>query len=80
MEYTHIHIHPEAKPKQSKKKKKRTIDWPGEQRKQKNDIHQLRTKLTKQQTGKQIKAGCQLGSKALKTKPANKYSEKKKEK
>jgi len=51
MEYTHIHVHPEAKPKQSKKKKdNKLIQWTKET---KNDIHQLRTKLTKEQTGKQ---------------------------
>ena len=47
MEYTHIHIHPWAKWKQSKKNKVL-----GEQRK-KSYIYQLRTKLTKTQTGKQ---------------------------
>ena len=34
----------------------------------KNYINQLRTKLTKAQTGKKTKARCQLGNKAMKTK------------
>ena len=55
IEYTRIHVYPEAKPKQSKKKKKLKKDnkltqWTKET---KSDIHQLRTKLTKEQTGKQ---------------------------
>ena len=38
----------------------------------KNDIHQLRTKITKAQSGKKkSKARCQLGNKARKTKLTN---------
>ena len=49
MEYTHTHIHPLEKSKQSRKNKvlaRRTKEI-------KNYIYQLRTKLTKAQTGKQ---------------------------
>ena len=44
----------------------------------KNDIHQLRTKLSKAQIVKQTKAMCQMGNKATKTKQTNKYGEKEK--
>jgi len=37
----------------------------------KNYIYHLRTKLTKAQTGKQTKAKCQLGNKAMKIKLTN---------
>jgi len=50
MEYTHIHIQSWAK---SKQPNKNTVYWCGKQRKLKNYIYQLRTKLTKAQTGKQ---------------------------
>ena len=54
IEYTHIHVYPEAKPEQSKKKKlkkdNKLTQWTKET---KSDIHQLRTKLAKEQTGKQ---------------------------
>ena len=49
MEYTHTHIHPLEKSKQSSKNKvlaRQTKEI-------KNYIYQLRTKLTKAQTGKQ---------------------------
>ena len=37
-------------------------------KKMKDYIYQLRTKLTKAQTGKQNQSRCQLGNKAMKTK------------
>ena len=37
----------------------------------KNYIYQVRTELTKAQTGKQTKAKCQVGNKATKTKLTN---------
>ena len=37
----------------------------------KNYIYQLRTKLTKAQTGNKTKARCQVGNKAMKTKLTN---------
>jgi len=37
----------------------------------KNNIYQLRTKLTKAQIGKKTKARCQMGNKAMKTKLTN---------
>jgi len=37
----------------------------------KNYIYQLRTKLTKAQTGNETKARCQLGNKAMKIKLTN---------
>ena len=37
----------------------------------KNYIYHLRTKLTKAKTGKKIKARCQVGNKAMKTKLTN---------
>ena len=43
------------------------------------DINQLKTKLTKEQTGKQNQSRCQLGNKAKKTK-TNQHRVKKKEK
>ena len=43
------------------------------------DINQLKTKLTKGQTGKQNQSRCQLGNKAMKTK-TNQHRVKKKEK
>ena len=69
MEDTHICIHPRAKSKQSNKNKVQQID-PATQE-IKNYICHLRTKLTKAQTGKQTKARCQAGNKAMKTKPTN---------
>ena len=51
MEYTHIHIHSSAKSKQSNKNKVQQTD-PANQGNQ-TCIYQLRTKLTKAQTGKQ---------------------------
>ena len=36
-----------------------------------NYIYHLRTKLTKAKTGKKIKARCQVGNKAMKTKLTN---------
>ena len=51
MEYTHIYIHPWAKSKYPTKiKYNRLTQWTKEI---KNYIYQLRTKLTKAQTGKQ---------------------------
>ena len=47
----YIHIHPQAKSKQSNKNKVQQIDLV--KKETKNDIHQLRIKLTKAQTGKQ---------------------------
>ena len=49
--YTHIHIHSSAKSKQSNKNKVQQTD-PANQGNQ-TCIYQLRTKLTKAQTGKQ---------------------------
>ena len=51
MEYTHICIHPRAKSKQSNKNKVQQIDPANKGIK--NYIYQLRTKLTKAQTGKE---------------------------
>ena len=51
MEYTHIHIHPWAKSKYSNKSKENRLT---QQTKEiKNYIYQLRTKVTKAQSGKQ---------------------------
>ena len=52
MDYTHIHIHPSAKLKQSNKNKVQSIDLVNKGN-LKNHIYQLRTKLTKAQSGKQ---------------------------
>ena len=51
MEYTHIDIHSWAKSKQSNKIKYSRLTW--QTKEIKNYIYQLRTKLTKAQTGKQ---------------------------
>ena len=54
LSYTHIDIHPQAKTKQSPHQNKTQytdpIYWTKEV---KNNIHKLKTKLTKTQTGKQ---------------------------
>ena len=75
MEYTHIHIHPWTKSKKSNKNKK--YSWLTKQTKKiKNYIYQLRTKLTKAQTGKEnyIKVPTGVQSNENKT---NKYVERK---
>ena len=46
----------------------------------KNYISQLRTKLTKAQTGKQTKARCQVGNKAMKIKVINMFRGKERKK
>ena len=51
MEYTHIQTHPQAKSKQLNKYKVQQIDPVNKGNKK--YIYQLRTKLTKAQTGKQ---------------------------
>ncbi len=51
MEYMHIHIHPLAKSKQSNQNKVQQFELVNKGNQ--NGIHQLRTKLTKAQTGKQ---------------------------
>ena len=51
MKYTHRHIYPLAKSKQPNKNKVQQIDPANKETK--NYIYQLRTKLTKAQTGKQ---------------------------
>ena len=51
MKYTHIHIRPRAKRKQSNKNEVQQVN-PANKGNQ-NYIYQLRTKLTKAQSGKQ---------------------------
>ena len=61
MEYTHTHTHTHTHVRKNKqnqnspKKESRLTQW---EKETKNDINQLKTKLTKEQIGKQNQARC----------------------
>ena len=63
-----MHTH-EQRQKSPTKIKYNRLTW--QTKEIKNYIYQLRTKLTKTQTGKKTKARCQLGNKAMKAKLTN---------
>ena len=67
MEYTHIH--PWAKSKQSNKNKVQSI-YPANKGNKKLHLP-IKNKTNEAQTGKQNKARCQVGNKAMKTKLRN---------
>ena len=69
MEYTHIHIHPREKSKQSNKNKVQSI-YPANKGNKKLHLP-IKNKTNEAQTGKQNKARCQVGNKAMKTKLRN---------
>ena len=55
MEHTHTHTHTNTQNQNSPKKESRLTQW---EKETKNDINQLKTKLTKEQIGKQNQARC----------------------
>ena len=77
--HTHTHTHTPINKTKTVKKKKKYNRLTQQTKGMKNNINQLKTKLTKEQTGKQNQSRCQLGNKAKKTK-TNQHRVKKKEK
>ena len=65
-EYTHLRTHPLANQNSPTNIKYDRLTW--QIKETENYIYQVRTKLTEAQTGKQTKARCQLGNKAMKIK------------